>query len=142
MLKPKLLNGLEILGKAAIEVDIENAISDEVIGGSMYTAGGAGSVSQAWGTNVESGGELGQVTVEFDPNLLTYGAGRHVGAYSEEPINNMMALLDEGGVGGLFGYDNPAMGHEGMWDRVVIVWEKGMRKKIIASIRQGGLHIW
>lgn len=142
MLKPKIMNGLEILGRDAISNDIETTISDEVVGGEVYIAGGAGSVSEAWDTQVKSNGELGSVSVEFDPNMLEYGGARHVGFYSGEQINDMMSLLDKGGVGSLFGPENPAMKHEGMWGRIVKVWEKGMRRKIISAIREGGLHIW
>lgn len=142
LLKPEFMRGLEVLGKDVVETGIEETISAEMTGGSTYSPNGAGSVSQAWSTEVTGDGELGKMDTHYDSSKLYYGDGHHEGAYSGEQITDMMSLLDENRVGTLFGVDNPAMEHEGLWDRVIENWEYYMRRKIVSALRSVGIKIW
>lgn len=142
MLKPTIMQALQITGDELLKPQIEIVLSNEFGGGSMYQANGAGSVSQAWKTETNGSGELGESSTQFDNSMLSFGDGRHEGAYSGEKINNMMALLDEGPVGMLFGFDNPARWHEGIWNDLVLeMWEESGYDWVRQGLESVGLEV-
>ena len=133
ILAPAVMEGLQIMGQWDLEPLIQNIISSATHRGSFYSAGGGGSLQNAWTTvsNVGGGMELGEMETYYDSSKLSYdsGRGQHItpddaffdrsGFNDPEAISDMASLIDQGLGGMLFGPDNPTRHPTMFWDAVI-----------------------
>ena len=151
ILAPAVMEGLQIMGEGDLEPLIKDIISSATHRGSFYSAGGGGSLEQAWTTESSVGGgmELGEMETHYDSGKLGYdsGRGQHItpddaffdrsGFDDPEAISDMASLIDQGLGGMLFGPDNPTRHPTMFWDAVIAQFQSeadGMiRKGLIAA---------
>ena len=134
ILAPPVMEGLQIMGQWDLEPLIQNIISSATHRGSFYSAGGGGSLQDAWTTVSYVGGGmvLGEMETYYDSAKLTYdsGRGQHITPDSAwmdrtslpsdpEAISDMASLIDQGLGGMLFGPDNPTRHPTLFWDAVI-----------------------
>ena len=146
-----VMEGLQIMGQWDLEPLIQNIISSDTHRGSFYSAGGGGSLQDAWTTvsTVSGGMIMGEMETYYDSSKLTYdsGRGQHItpdsaflnrsGFDDPEAITDMASLIDKGLGGMLFGYTNPTRQPTMFWDAVISQFKSeadGMiRKGLIAA---------
>lgn len=151
ILAPAVMEGLQIMGQFDLEPLIQNIISSVTHRGSMYSAGGGGSLQDAWTTVSYGGGVgLGEMETYYDSAKLSYdsGRGQHItpdNAWMDrstlpddpEAIEDMASLIDLGLGGMLFGPDNPTRHPTMFWDAVLAQFKSEgyemIRKGLIAA---------
>lgn len=152
ILAPAVIEGLLIMAEGDLEPLIENVINGATHRGNFYSAGGAGSLSQAWTSEgyVGAGAGMGQIETHYDPRKITHdsGRGQHItpdNAWMDrqslpndpEAIYDMATLIDKGLGGMLFGPDNPTRQPTMFWSEVISQFQSradGMiRKGLIAA---------
>lgn len=151
ILAPAVTAGLIIAGEVNVRPMIRAEIAGRVGRGS-YPANGSGSLSEAWTVEGSEEGELGGMTVYYDPGKLAYDTsiGKHVtpvSAYVErdmelEAITDMATLIDQGLGGMLFGPDNPTRQATNFWEGGVIPqFKSGAYEWIKSGLISAGLPV-
>ena len=144
MLAPPVMEGLQIMGQWDLEPLIQNIISSATHRGDFYSAGGGGSLQNAWTTvsYVIGGMVLGEMETYYDSRKLTYdsGRGQHItpdGFNFSEKVEDRASLIDQGGGGMLFGPDNPTRYPTMFWDAVIAQFQSEgdamIRKGLLAA---------
>ena len=151
ILAPPVMEGLQIMGQWDLEPLIQNIVSSATHRGDFYSAGGSGSLQDAWTTVSYVGGgmSLGEMETYYDSRKLSYdsGRGQHItpddaffnrsGFDDPEAIEDMASLIDQGGGGMLFGPDNPTRYPTMFWDAVISQFQSEgdamIRKGLLAA---------
>lgn len=154
ILAPAVTAGLIIAGETNIRPMIRAEIAGKVKRGS-YPANGGGSLSEAWTVEGSEEGELGGMTVYYDPGKLAYdsGIGKHItpdNAWMErsslpddpEAITDMATLIDQGLGGMLFGPGNPTRKATNFWiGGVIPQFKSGAYEWIKSGLISAGLPV-
>jgi hypothetical protein len=154
ILEPAVIAGLQMMGEWDLEPLIQNIISSATHRGSFYSAGGGGSLQDAWTTVSYGGGEgLGEMETYYDSSKLTYdsGRGQHItpdsaffersGFDDPEAIEDMASLIDQGLGGMLFGPDNPTRHPTMFWDAVLSQFKAEGYEMIKKGLIAAGLPV-
>lgn len=153
ILAPAVMEGLQIAGEFDLEPLIQNIISSATHRGSFYSAGGGGSLQDAWMTVCYGGAGLGEMETYYDSSKLTYdsGRGQHItpdsaffersGFDDPEAIEDMASLIDQGLGGMLFGPDNPTRHPTMFWDAVLSQFKAEGYEMIKKGLIAAGLPV-
>ena len=154
ILAPAVMEGLQIMGEWDLEPLIQNIISSATHRGSFYSAGGGGSLQDAWTTVCYGGGTgLGEMETYYDSAKLGYdsGRGQHItpdsvffersGFDDPEAISDMASLIDQGLGGMLFGPDNPTRHPTMFWDAVLSQFKAEGYEMIKKGLIAAGLPV-
>ena len=135
---------------------IQNIISSATHRGSFYSAGGGGSLQDAWTTvsTVSGGMIMGEMETYYDSSKLTYdsGRGQHITPDSAwmdrtslpndpEAISDMASLIDKGLGGMLFGPVSPTREATHFWDLALAKYRASERRWVTAGLRSAGLPV-
>lgn len=98
--------------------EIKADIQSEVGGGSVYQANGAGSFSDAWkADDPQVGGNSASMLMHYESSLLSHNADTftHSSHYGGD-VEDMTAIVFDGGSGSLFGDGWWRSPRRGAWD--------------------------
>ena len=132
ILAPAVMEGLQIAGEFDLEPLIQNIISSATHRGSFYSAGGGGSLQDAWTTVCYGGAGLGEMETYYDSSKLLYDGG---------DVEDMASLIDQGLGGMLFGPDNPTRHPTMFWDAVISQFQAEGYEMIKKGLIAAGLPV-
>ena len=159
ILAPPVMQGLKIVGEQFMEPEMSIIVNMKTGRGNQYSAGGAGSLSQAWTTQTSIGAGMALGTMEFYFDKAKAPAiidpqGQHItprwinngdGSVRENKVfikaNNIAAIIDEGLGGMKLGPDNPTRQATHFWDLMLNKYRSSERRWITAGLRSAGLPV-
>lgn len=150
ILAPAVMEGLQIAGEFDLEPLIQNIISSATHRGSFYSAGGGGSLQDAWTTVCYGGAGLGEMETYYDSSKLSYNpsTGQHTTPgdvdrpiYDGGDVEDMASLIDQGLGGMLFGPDNPTRHPTMFWDAVISQFQAEGYEMIKKGLIAAGLPV-
>ena len=158
ILAPPVMDGLKIAGEVNVQTMIEAVINSVTGRGSMYSAGGGGSLSQAWDTKTEvfGGMTLGEMETYYDQGKETVDSERgqhitprwindgHGGQFENtnfEATNNLAEIIDKGLGGYKLGPQNPTRQATNFWEKALAEFQAGADGWIRSGLLAAGLPL-